>query len=631
MTSNVSRASSLIDLPDDLLQNVFSRLDQGNKVNIGRVCRRFHALVTPLLYANLFITSSKFSARDFRDARDYACESELSKWSIVSFSFSDADCQFKQLELSLSHPSKAALVDKLITDDISFVLFKIRFWQKRFFQTKGPRTVYFGNVATNHFSIGYDDVFRYYMAIGNGACNLTNLQMRNVPELQQLLRGIDVLQFHNLRLNFHITDIGGITLANLEKRDPAQLLQFLTHVSELRVFSVHNLGLQFLRNLNHVFGDLLFPSLRTLSLNHIHGQTTGTDRFNFNSLYDLSMEMELSLQDILRTVNVDRLEKLDLSVGCNHIYCSRDSMLPRLADLEENEYCGCLTRFFKELASNMFRFPSLKSISISKMGHLVVANPYSMYHFKKVLIQFLQRIPRLHKITIDTNAALYPYHNMVADKRFREMVEIFNTQNSELYGVLRNSCEILDYVDYFESAHIWRMATAKTDSCLCNSCQDTKERMFEFVGLNRQIQFYLNPTIVKSTSEYLYDLIATVCDIMRRSYHYRTGDAMTSNMGPAGVSATAKAAAARQISSPEPGLFAIMGLLADQIKLPQISLHDLFSHNNYKQLICPAHNIAERARCWAPELTCRCDGTELRKFAQYIQHQATEGCKAISS
>ncbi|RLV85681.1 hypothetical protein JA9_001975 [Meyerozyma sp. JA9] len=631
MTSNVSRASSLIDLPDDLLQNVFSRLDQGNKVNIGRVCRRFHALVTPLLYANLFITSSKFSARDFRDARDYACESELSKWSIVSFSFSDADCQFKQLELSLSHPSKAALVDKLITDDISFVLFKIRFWQKRFFQTKGPRTVYFGNVATNHFSIGYDDVFRYYMAIGNGACNLTNLQMRNVPELQQLLRGIDVSQFHNLRLNFHITDIGGITLANLEKRDPAQLLQFLTHVSELRVFSVHNLGLQFLRNLNHVFGDSLFPSLRTLSLNHIHGQTTGTDRFNFNSLYDLSMEMELSLQDILRTVNVDRLEKLDLSVGCNHIYCSRDSMLPRLADLEENEYCGCLTRFFKELASNMFRFPSLKSISISKMGHSVVANPYSMYHFKKVLIQFLQRIPRLHKITIDTNAALYPYHNMVADKRFREMVEIFNTQNSELYGVLRNSCEILDYVDYFESAHIWRMATAKTDSCLCNSCQDTKERMFEFVGLNRQIQFYLNPTIVKSTSEYLYDLIATVCDIMRRSYHYRTGDAMTSNMGPAGVSATAKAAAARQISSPEPGLFAIMGLLADQIKSPQISLHDLFSHNNYKQLICPAHNIAERARCWAPELTCRCDGTELRKFAQYIQHQATEGCKAISS
>ena len=631
MTSDVSRASSLIDLPDDLLQNVFSRLDQGNKVNIGRVCRRFHALVTPLLYANLFITSSKFSARDFRDARDYACESELSKWSIISFSFSDADCQFKQLELSLSHPSKAALVDKLITDDISFVLFKIKFWQKRFFQTKGPRTVYFGNVATNHFSIGYDDVFRYYMAIGNGACNLTNLQMRNVPELQQLLRGIDVLQFHNLRLNFHITDIGGITLANLEKRDPAQLLQFLTHVSELRVFSVHNLGLQFLRNLNHVFGDLLFPSLRTLSLNHIHGQTTGTDRFNFNSLYDLSMEMELSLQDILRTVNVDRLEKLDLSVGCNHIYCSRDSMLPRLADLEENEYCGCLTRFFKELASNMFRFPSLKSISISKMGHLVVANPYSMYHFKKVLIQFLQRIPRLHKITIDTNAALYPYHNMVADKRFREMVEIFNTQNSELYGVLRNSCEILDYVDYFESAHIWRMATAKTDSCLCNSCQDTKERMFEFVGLNRQIQFYLNPTIVKSTSEYLYDLIATVCDIMRRSYHYRTGDAMTSNMGPAGVSATAKAAAARQISSPEPGLFAIMGLLADQIKLPQISLHDLFSHNNYKQLICPAHDIAERARCWAPELTCRCDGTELRKFAQYIQHQATEGCKAISS
>lgn len=631
MTSNVSRASSLIDLPEDLLQNVFSRLDQGNKVNIGRVCRRFHALVTPLLYANLFITSSKFSARDFRDARDYACESELSKWSIVSFSFSDADCQFKQLELSLSHPSKAALVDKLITDDISFVLFKIKFWQKRFFQTKGPRTVYFGNVATNHFSIGYDDVFRYYIAIGNGACNLTNLQMRNVPELQQLLRGIDVLQFHNLRLNFHITDIGGITLANLEKRDPAQLLQFLTHVSELRVFSVHNLGLQFLRNLNHVFGDLLFPSLRTLSLNHIHGQTTGTDRFNFNSLYDLSMEMELSLQDILRTVNVDRLEKLDLSVGCNHIYCSRDSLLPRLADLEENEYCGCLTRFFKELASNMFRFPSLKSISISKMGHLVVANPYSMYHFKKVLIQFLQRIPRLHKITIDTNAALYPYHNMVADKRFREMVEIFNTQNSELYGVLRNSCEILDYVDYFESTHIWRMATAKTDSCLCNSCQDTKERMFEFVGLNRQIQFYLNPTIVKSTSEYLYDLIATVCDIMRRSYHYRTGDAMTSNMGPAGVSATAKAAAARQISSPEPGLFAIMGLLADQIKLPQISLHDLFSHNNYKQLICPAHNIAERARCWAPELTCRCDGTELRKFAQYIQHQATEGCKAISS
>ena len=200
MTSDVSRASSLIDLPDDLLQNVFSRLDQGNKVNIGRVCRRFHALVTPLLYANLFITSSKFSARDFRDARDYACESELSKWSIVSFSFSDADCQFKQLELSLRHPSKAALVDKLITDDISFVLFKIKFWQKRFFQTKGPRTVYFGNVATNHFSIGYDDVFRYYMAIGNGACNLTNLQMRNVPELQQLLRGIDVLQFHNLRL-----------------------------------------------------------------------------------------------------------------------------------------------------------------------------------------------------------------------------------------------------------------------------------------------------------------------------------------------------------------------------------------------------------------------------------------------
>ena len=173
------------------------------------------------------------------------------------------------------------------------------------------------------------------------------------------------------------------------------------------------------------------------------------------------------------------------------------------------------------------------------------------------------------------------------------------------------------------------MATAKTDSCLCNSCQDTKERMFEFVGLNRQIQFYLNPTIVKSSSEYLYDLIATVCDIMRRSYYYRSGDAMTSNMGPAGIS-TAKAAAARQISSPEPGLFAIMGLLADQIKLPQISLHDLFSHNNYKQLICPAHNIAERARCWAPELTCRCDGTELRKFAQYIQHQATEGCKAIS-
>lgn len=629
MASNVSRALSLIDLPEDLLQNVFSRLDQGNKVNIGRVCRRFNALVTPLLYANLFITSSKFSTERFRDIKDSTSEYELSKWSIVTFSFSESDCPFKQLELSLSHPSRAALVDKLITDDISFVLFKLKFWQKRLFQTKGPRTVYFGNVATNHFSIGYDDVFRYYMSIEDWVCNLTNLQMRNIPELHQLLAGVDVLRFHNLTLNFHITDIGGITLANLEKRDPTQFPHFLIHVSHLRVFSVHNLGLLFLRNLRKVFGDELFPSLRTLSLNHIHGQTTGTDRFNFNSLYDLSMEMELSLQDILRIVNVDRLEKLELSVGCNHIYCSRDGMLPHLAEIEENEYCGCLNRFFKELASNMDRFRSLKSISISKMGHLVVANPYSIYHFKKVLILFLQRIPRLKNITIDTNSALYPYHNMVADKRFREMVEIFNVQNSELYGVLKNSCECLDYVDYFESVHIWRMATAKTDSCLCNSCQDTKERMFEFVGLNRQIQFYLNPTIVKSSSEYLYDLIATVCDIMRRSYYYRSGDAMTSNMGPAGIS-TAKAAAARQISSPEPGLFAIMGLLADQIKLPQISLHDLFSHNNYKQLICPAHNIAERARCWAPELTCRCDGTELRKFAQYIQHQATEGCKAIS-
>lgn len=555
---------------------------------------------------------------------------EFLAWSVVPFSVSSSESAFKKLEAALSHPETAALVDKVITDDISFVLFKLRFWQSRFFATKGPRTVYFGNVATNHFSIGFDDIFHYYTAAGSSLYNLTNIQMRSVLELSLLLHNKDVQKFHNVKLNFHITDIGGVTLDDVDPKT-ADLRAFFVKVSDLHILSVHNLGFLFLRQLRHCFGSRLFPHLETFSINHIHGQTTGMDRFNFNSLYDLSMEMELSTHELVQCIDIAQLRNLELNIGCNHIYCPRsNNVLPLLDEVDEEEYCGCLPRFFTKLGTILCEFESLESISISKMGHLVVTNPYSMFHFKRTLCHFLGEVRRLKRITLDTNAAMYPYHDMVADQQFREMVRVFIRQNAQLYRALVCACDTPEFVDYFESVHIWYMSSATTDACGCKSCAETKQKMYDFVDLNRQIQFYLNPTVVRSTSEYLYDLIATVCDIMRRPYHYRNGDPSQTGMSPGGFSSKAKVAAARQITSPEPAMFAVMRLVADPVKMSKVSLHALFNHNNYKLLICPAHNVAERSRCWAPELTCGCDGTELGKFAKYIQHQAAEERKAIS-
>lgn len=612
-------------LSDDIWSRVFSGIDQNAKANVSRVNSRFYRLVKPHLYANIYITSIKYSPRTFRERSDAAAACELSHWSVVSFSVTESDA-FKQLEYGLSQPHNAGFVDKLVTDDISFVLFKLKFWHRRFFRTKGPRSVYFGNVATNHFSTGYDDLFRFYVDMGATAYRLTHIQMRSVSELSVLLRDTDVSRFHNVALNFHITDIGQVSVDAMDEQTAILLRLFFTHISELRVLSVHNLGGLFLHSLGDVLGPNLFPKLRTFAFNHIHGQTNGMDPFNFNSLYDLTMERPLALEDFLHIIDPSLVETLEVSVGCNHIFCPRNGFLPD--DIQDHDYCECLADFFKLLAASIPKFYSLKNLMLLKMGQLIVENPYSMFHYKQVVIAFLQSLPKLARITINTNATPYPYHEVVADMRFRLMAETFNQQNKRLYRALMRKCIQVEYVDYFESVHLWIMATAKTDSCGCKQCQSTKNCMFEFANMNRQIQFYLNPSVVRSSYEYFHDLVVTVCDILRRSYYYRSPHAVTSNSLHAGVS-PAKAAAARQVTTPEPPVFAIMKIVADQNFLPQVSLHNLFAHNNYKQLICPAHNSVERARCWAPELTCQCDGTEIETFAQYIQHQATQGCKMV--
>lgn len=641
---------TLQDLPLDILHNVCSSLSQADLVDVALLCKPLHFAATEALYSNIYITEKAISVRKKEDL--YAIPNSanrrkvqaLYKWTVVASCLGETGRNFRLLERSLAENYKLVeTVKNILCDDITFILFKLKSWGRRFFNeslSTSLRLVYFGSVPLNQLNIAYDDILGFYRMSQKSSMNLTTLQLRDLLDLSLLTRDIpDISKMRVSFLSFNVTDMSGIELLRLDKSHPEKVRTIFKNVKKLSIVSVHNLSLRFIAGVQAWLGpEKVFPNVVSLSINHIHGQTSNTDRFNFNSRYDISKETELNYCSLASSFNMHLLQHLDIKIGCNHIQSPSLGNTSFYDVLSEESgtgnHCTCLCKFFDDMSACIAGCSKLQDLSVAKLGESVVSNPYGLFLFKQLMISFLKRsrkgLASLKCLTFDTRCSIFPFYNFDSENsQFVDMVGDIRRQNKTLLERL-NQLDLprLEIPDYVESYYLWDMADAflKNGSsvvltCDCLHCTVTQKKWQEFVHVNQKIQFYLNPTVNKSYHQYYFDILQSVLSILRepKVVSLSLPSERSDETDQRAKTSVSQQAQSFVLNNGEE----VMQVVHGDIDLVDLSLHQLFRHGTYKELVNYhfVKNLMRGEKRREYEIECGCRGNELKVFVTMLVHQ----------
>lgn len=644
------------DLPSDILKNVIALLPQVGLIRLNLTCRELYNLVNQHLYSNIYITD--------HPPRTAGCH----EWSILyNGPAGTGGNKVKQFELSLRANFKLiTLIKHIISDDLKFLLFKLKSWSRIFFQPNlglcQLNSLYFGNVPLNHFNSGYDDLMQFYQMFdgqhkfGN---RLTQLQLRGVQDLVQLLDNgyIDENHCQIEDISFIIMDLSEINLKNLKYTNyhsiKTKLLKIFGQLRKFSVISVHDLSLKFISNLNQFLqGDLLFNSVEQLRVNHCHGQTTNEDVFVIDSTYELQQETRLDFGVISLNFNLAKLKVLDLKFGCNHLHCpTNDEFNDCNDDLIELQSCNCERQFIQDFTHSGIR---VRNLTMERIDKSALANVFNLVHFKQLVHYYLkqQHGQQFSKLTINSNAELYPFFQFEPSEVnfIRDRINSINAKLVRSFG--RIAIRTLVLPDYIESFCNWQVDLQQL--------LPYSEEVRTFISVNEQIQFYLNPMINKTAGNYLYDLVAAVLRLLQ---HGNKPDVDSprgnSSIGDNEiVGQTAKATSSSHLQNHIPpvnndyqGPMGRGAIVPDSqgplgATIGPASLHDLFRHDTYKELV--NYNLVRNImnRRWVVQgsgsstrlttttdlegksrqidITCQCHGHEVDRFVRLISQQVSK-------
>lgn len=561
---------SISDLPNDILSDIASLLHQFGLVNLSQTCRSLNFVCRQLLYTNIYITE-----KDYPIIECISKQSEVStsfyNWSIINYTNRTLP-RLKLFERSLKeNPKLIRLVKKIITDSIKFALFKLKFWCNSLFQGSNVNEIYIGNIPLVHFQLIFDDLYSAYRSKGI-LSNLTILQLRHLQDLNDILKYIDIETTHVTAISFILAEIKSLGLGVDDKKKALGLFLKLTR---LYICSVHHLGLNFLQGMKDDLGDDVFQ-VKELQISHLHGQLNGRSRFDFSHEYDSTRERQLDFNVIKGLFKLENLEDIELKIGCNHIGCPpRGQNIP--FDESINTGCDCLVRFFGGFHGSVSALRHLSRLSITRIGQSIVINPCNFYIFKHQLVHlFLARFETLQTLVLDTNAELHSdlYFSHI-DPVPNNMVSAFINQNDKLASMILGIHHIC-LPDYFLSVHVWDRAQKDNSFCKCTECTTAEASITDFITTNKKIHSYVDPTSIKSSEEFYFEM---VCTVLSRTSHLPHLDSIPRY------------------------------LIMSHTTRPLMRLHDYFKHN-LKPPTAPS---------------CRCTGQEYLLYKSYLIHQLQAG------
>lgn len=637
-----------VDLPYNIQDQILGNLHQIDKVQLSYTCRAWFNICIENLYSSIYITERKFPIEEAYNYYEDDKRGNLHNWTIVKSDLRQ-NSPIKLLERTLAENSEAigSKIRNIVCDDITFILFKLNSWNRRFKLSHQLHSIFFANVPLNHLMTIYDDLDKFYThSVG---LNLTSVQLFNFNDLRKFT------QMTRLRnISFYISDLLSLEVKPLTKIEKQSIIKCLRRLESIEIVSTHNLSLNFLENIETELGseldlgELLFPNVSTISLNHTHGQTNVNDRYNFSSRYDLSKEKKLEFSILKRLFNLQNIKSMKkLKIGCNHIQQLRDSrrdlddvLDEQLSEISDNENCNCLRTFLVEMD-----FPNIETFNIVKDGHTILVNPFSLYYFRNQLINLLKRRGRFSKLkslSIDTQCTIYPFYEFQNDTKFHSIVTKFNLQSKELLDVIRTKKQIekVDFPDYYQSMYVWEIAVKMIESesiihCRCANCMAVNQNIVNFLKTNKKIQFYLNPTSLKTFNQYYFDLIEVILRILKNEGSDLRGrnNCNGSTARPDDSISKISPVAQQQIYiENQDEIMALVNNESAPWRNKEISLHSIFQHESYKELVnynfvrdlsrvltSDAYNA--RGSYNPYEITCECTGGELKEMIEYIQHQ----------
>lgn len=600
----------ITDLPNDVLDYILIRLGQEDLISLNLTCRDFYTICNKRLYANIYITN-----KTTRERKDEKKNAYLWNWTVLKSSLSPDRSSLKKFEGSLNFNRElASYIQEIITDDVSFILFKLKFWYKKYFSaTNNLKKVYFGNIPLSQLNIAYEDLYNFYKLPG---INVTTLQLKNLSDLLAISESLKVITVKSL--NFHLLDIKDVENENIAllERQKQKLLEIFENVNELNIVSVHDLALRFIKFLTKLLNtEAIFKNLKRFSMNHNHGQMN--NQFNFSSMYPLEKEMELDFQIIQDAIDVSKIESLTLKIDCNHIYCPISGSDMHFTMSDNIEYCNCLERFFCQFKSAKLQM--LSNLSLTRLGQSAINNPFSLFYFKAHLKSLLVSMRQLLSLELDTNAQLYPFHSIRDGSQVNILKEVFLLQNEKLVKSLKHTnLKRLVILDYIESFHFWDLNSIDFSSqklnqeCQCHICDDIEKNIIAFIDTNRQIQFYLSPITTKNFAEYYFDLLLLIL------LFCRTNTVPESIPSMSAFSSAQKNDKLKLLTNIVPSATPIMSALHQQT----LDLHGCFKHADYKELINYKYvkSLLSSSND-SFEIMCDCDGSEFSRYLTFLHHQ----------
>ncbi|KAL7662571.1 F-box domain-containing protein [[Candida] zeylanoides] len=642
---------NLSDLPTDLILHIQSKLTQIDTICLSCTCRRLYDACIPQLYENIYITDKHIPITEAYTywAKDDAKLRQLQRWTVVKSTLR-ADSSVKLLERTLMTRLARFTIKNLICDDITFILFKLNSWNRRFGLSAQLKTFFFGNVPLKHLLTGYEDITKFYHACTSD--HLTQVQLLSFDDLPKLAGKTRQLK----RLNLYLCELSHLAVDPkiFSEHGGCKLVDCLRLVDTVEIDSAHNLSLRFLSSLRKAFKSArggflnctpLFPNCSKIILNHTHGQAHVNNRYNSSNSYDRNLEQVLDQHVFDGLFERSEVRVCDFAIACTHIRQWRDrhddlaTMYELQVDATGDENCACMASFLTELD-----FPNLRKLALTKQGHSVFMNPFSLYYFRAQIIALLQvKFAHLQHLAIDTNSSIYPFHEFVDDPKHQQLFLSLHTQSTALTNALvqrwqrgQGICHV-DFADYYESVHIWEMASkwSQNDRCVsncdCEGCRQVEQMIAKFLRTNSQIQFYLNPTSFKTFDQYYFELMSAVLRTLRNqtrdfvSCHHQQHDGIEPKI----------ITAAQEPSHVSHGVYDIMAVVKDETTPwagNDVSLHSFFQHESYKDLVnynfvrdlsrnfCNTSNKSRKTTnpC---EIKCHCDGAEFTRLVNYIRHQ----------
>lgn len=598
------------DWDKDIILDISRLLSQSELVSFCLTCKVWTAIGRETLYSKLYITEGP--PKD-AEKLNYPCyKSSTGSCSVLMNSLWDKNCSLKRFEQSLTKsPYLASLIRSIFVDDMVFVLFKLQGWGNKYFHSTACnlQEVEFCNIPVTHFLIAHDSLFAFYQ---NHALLdlLINLQLGNFQELVSLCHFAKAnrIKLNVTKLSFYLPD-----------RFPIESIHFdvcvkalFSDLQKLQVHSVDKEGLRFLKKLGLLYGEKCFPDVRELSLNSSHGKGQQLD----------PTDSKVDAEALFSLFNALKFNRLELKIGCSHVVLpARTESMMDFETLYESDAlsCTCLPVFFQKLET-LLRECNIRQIRIERQGPSVLMNPYSCYHFKKLLADFLPSAKKTVKeVSVDTRFELAPLSMKDSHEVFKSMVKV----NEEILRQLESmELDKLAIVDYLEGYELWKEAKDHKSPGLfafmathCSECAQTYQNIERFIAVNQQIQFYLNPTFTKTNDEFYYDVFRCLLNILRNPTlasivlnDRNTGGSIYSR-------STERKHDLRSDNFIEPN--EIIAHSNRDTDSKNLSLHDIFRHDNYKEL------VTYNGFCQATpkqHVTCGCQGDELTRFVSMLRH-----------